>query len=86
MVLVKAYELLHKKLEVFVVKKTPKAHAHMVLAPQFITYTKFPLGFTSEQQDGSSKREKNFIDRQFITRRRRVKSDLIEVKLVYACM
>ncbi len=51
MVLMKAYELLHKKPEVFVVKKTPKAHAHMVLAPQFIAYTRFPLGFTSEQQD-----------------------------------
>ncbi len=60
MVLVKAYELLHKKLEVFVVKKTPNTHAHMVLVPQFIAYTKFPLGFTSEQQDGSSTLDKHF--------------------------
>ncbi len=33
----------------FVVKKTPKAHIQMVHVPQFIAYTNFPLGFTSEQ-------------------------------------
>ncbi len=36
-------------MEVFVVKKTPKAHMQMVHAPQFIAYTNFLLGFTSEQ-------------------------------------
>ncbi len=33
----------------FVVKKTLKAHIHMVHVPQFIAYTDFPLGFNSEQ-------------------------------------
>ncbi len=36
-------------MEVFVVKKTPKAHIQMVHVPQLIAYTNFPLGFTSEQ-------------------------------------
>ncbi len=36
-------------MEIFVVKKTPKAHIQMVHFPQFIAYTKFSLGFSSEQ-------------------------------------
>ncbi len=36
-------------MEVFVVKKTPKAHIQMVHIPQFIAYTNFSLGFASEQ-------------------------------------
>ncbi len=36
-------------MHVFVVKKTPKANIQMVLIPQFIAYTNFPLGFFSEQ-------------------------------------
>ncbi len=36
-------------MEVFVVKKTPKAHIQLMHAPQFTAYTNFPLGFTSEQ-------------------------------------
>ncbi len=35
--------------KVVVVKKTPKAHIQMVHVPQFIAYTNFPLGITSEQ-------------------------------------
>ncbi len=35
-------------MEVFVVKKTLKAHMHMVPVRQFIAYTNFPIGFTSE--------------------------------------
>ncbi len=41
-------------MEVFDAKKAPKAHAHMMHVPQFIAYTKFPLGFTTERRDGSS--------------------------------
>ncbi len=36
-------------MHVFVVKKTPKANIQMVFILQFITYTNFSLGFTSEQ-------------------------------------
>ncbi len=36
-------------MEVFVIRKTPKAHIQMVHVPQFIAYTNFPLGLTSEQ-------------------------------------
>ncbi len=36
-------------MEVFVVKKTPKAHIQLMHVPQFIAYTNIPLGFTSEQ-------------------------------------
>ncbi len=36
-------------MEVFVVKKTSKAHIQMVHVPQFIVYTNFPLGITREQ-------------------------------------
>ncbi len=36
-------------MEVLVVKKTPKTHIQMAHVPQFIAYTNFPLGFTSEQ-------------------------------------
>ncbi len=35
-------------MDVFVVKKTSKAHIQMVHVPQFIAYTNFPLRFTSE--------------------------------------
>ncbi len=35
-------------MEDFVVKKTPKARIHTVHVPQFIAYTTFPLGLTSE--------------------------------------
>ncbi len=38
-----------KVMEVFVVKKTPKAHIQLMHVPQLIAYTNFPLGFTSEQ-------------------------------------
>ncbi len=36
-------------MKVFVIKKTPKAPIQMLHVPQFIAYTNFPLGFTSEQ-------------------------------------
>ncbi len=36
-------------MEVFVVKKTPKAHIQMVHVPQFIAYTNLSLGFTNKQ-------------------------------------
>ncbi len=36
-------------MEVFVVKKTPKAHLQLMHVPLFIAYTNFPFGFTSEQ-------------------------------------
>ncbi len=36
-------------MHVFEVKKSPKVNIQMVLIPQFIAYTDFPLGFTSEQ-------------------------------------
>ncbi len=36
-------------MEVFVVKKMPKAHIQLMHVPQFIAYTDFPLGFTSGQ-------------------------------------
>ncbi len=36
-------------MEVFVAMKTPKDRIQMVHVPQFIAYTNFPLGFTSEQ-------------------------------------
>ncbi len=36
-------------MEVFVIKKTLKAHLLIVHVPQFIAYTNFLLGFTSEQ-------------------------------------
>ncbi len=36
-------------MEIFVVKKTPKAHIQMVHVPQFIAYTNFLFWFTSEQ-------------------------------------
>ncbi len=46
-------------MEVFVVKKTPKAHIHMVHVPQFIAYMNFPLGFTSEQ---AKEAQRSFYD------------------------
>ncbi len=36
-------------MEVFVVKKTPKAHIQLMHVPQFTAYTNSPLGLTMEQ-------------------------------------